>query len=550
LSAASRRVASIALAAALLAPPAARAAEPFPASRPAGRAQAVLVLSGGGVPGSCLTPQLATARAEGAPLVLRRAERVLRLDAHVPGERTLAVPDGTVVRYTVDRAAGDRVDEADADRNGRPDAVDAVLRGLEDARALAARLELPFPGPADVLLAQLGGSGGYVVPPGPRGRALMVLDAAADGGAARLRAQALHQEAHRLVAASAVPGDWAEAFATFAELSVLGADDRKLSILSARLARLGEGLLSGDLALMAGNAAWFAFLQEAYGPTAVRLSVQELGATPGDGAGALDRALRRAVGVGLPAAFREFQVWSALVGRRDDGRHFPFAARVDGPRDAASAEGLPALSVQSDPAVASLGGATVRLVPGEASGGITVRFEGESGAVWESDLLVGFADGRKHLVPVPLDEDGRGEVTVPLAGTRELLLLVRNLSRSGEPPRRYTWSAHRERGYPYELLSLDVTLGVAGVRHVTWETSGERDLVGFDVVRVRQGTRETVRVNPVWIPSLGDPEAPAAYAFDDATADPAATYVYRVEAITATGLVSASDAILSRPPAP
>lgn len=548
-SAGVRRVAPLALAATLLVGAAPRAAEPFPTPRPAGRAQAALVLSGGAaVP--CLTPLLSSARGEGAALPVRRAERVLRLEAHVPGERTLALADGTVLRYTVDRAAIDRIDDGDADGDGRTDAVDAVVRGLEDARGLAARLELPYPGPADVLLAQLGGAGGYVVPVGPRGRALVVVDAGLEGGSARLRAQALHQEAHRMLGTSAVPADWAEAFATFAELTLLGPDERRMALVSARLGRLGEGLLGGDLALMAGNAAWFAFVQDAYGETAVRLTVQELAAAPSDGAGALDRALRRAAGVSLPAAFREFQVWSALVGRRDDGRHFSFAARVDGPRDAATAEGLPALSVQSDPPVAPLGAATVRVVPGETSGGVTVRFEGESGSDWEADLLLRFADGRQHLVPVSLDEDGRGEATLPLLGAREVLLLVRNLSHPGAPARRYTWSAHRERGYPFELLAFDVSLDDDGVRHVTWETIGERDLVGFDVVRVRAGTRESVRVNPVWIPSLGDPDAAASYAFDDASAEPTASYVYRIEAITALGLVSASDSVLSRPPAP
>jgi hypothetical protein len=123
---------------------------------------------------------------------------------------------------------------------------------------------------------------------------------------------------------------------------------------------------------------------------------------------------------------------------------------------------------------------------------------------------------------------------------------VRNLSRAAEPAHRYTWSAHRERGYPFELLGLDVTMDAQGVRHVTWETAGERDVVGFDVLRTRAGTTESVRINPVWIPSLGDPEATAAYSFDDPSTDADASYVYRIEAITSSGLVSTSEAFLSR----
>ena len=528
-----------------LAAQAATAADSFPSPRPVGRAQAALVLSGSAST-TCLNPLLAPARGEAAPPALRRAERVLRTDVHVAGERTLVAGDGTSIRYTVDRAAADRIDDLDADGDGRPDALQAVLRGLEDVHGLSARLDLPSYGPADVLLAQLSGTAGYVLPASARARTLLVLDASPEGGIPALRAQAIHQEAHRILGPSAPP-DWAEAFATWAELTLLGADDRRLTFLSARLARMGEGLPTGDLALMAGNAAWFAFVHDAYGSTAVRLTLQELAATPGDAAAALDRALRRAAGTGLSSAFREFQVWTALVGRRDDGRHFSFAAAIDGPRDAASADGLPALSVQSDPPVSPLGAATVRLAPGESSGGLSVRFEGEAGGTWEADLLVHFFDGRRHLVPLELDEDGGGETTLPLAGMDEVLLLVRNLARPGEPARRYTWSAYRERGYPFELQSFEVTQDRSGTRHVTWETAGERDLVGFDVVRVRVGGRESVRINPVWIPSLGAPEETAAYAFDDPGAEAGATYVYRIEGITSTGLVSPSESVLSKP---
>ena len=205
-----------------------------------------------------------------------------------------------------------------------------------------------------MLLAQLGGAGGYVLPAGPRGAACPGAGHRARGGSARLRAQALHQEAHRWL-----PAGLAGVGGGLRELRrAHGPRGRRAApgIAVGTLGRLSEGLLAPDLALAAGNAAWFAFVHDAYGPTAVRLTVQELAAGPGDGAGALDRALRRAAGVGLEPAFREFQVWSALVGRRDDGRHFSFAARIDGPRDSATAEGLPALSVQSDPPVAPLGG--------------------------------------------------------------------------------------------------------------------------------------------------------------------------------------------------
>jgi hypothetical protein len=71
--------------------------------------------------------------------------------------------------------------------------------------------------------------------------------------------------------------------------------------------------------------------------------------------------------------------------------------------------------------------------------------------------------------------------------------------------------------------------------------------VGFDVVRVRVGGRESVRINPVWIPSLARPEETAAYTFDDPYCGVDRGYVYRIEGITSTGLVSPSEACLSKP---
>jgi hypothetical protein len=182
---------------------------------------------------------------------------------------------------------------------------------------------------------------------------------------------------------------------------------------------------------MAGNAAWFAFVHDAYGPTAVRLTLQEIAAS---------RPIRRAPwtarsvappGSAWSAAFREFQVWSALVGAATTGRHFAFAGAIDGPRDAASAEGLPALSVQSDPPWPPWGPPRAPGA-GRDRGGLSVRFEGRRAGLWEADLLVHFVDGRRHLVPLALDEDGSGEITSP-GGIDDVLLLVRNLARQGSP---------------------------------------------------------------------------------------------------------------------
>ena len=99
---------------------------------------------------------------------------------------------------------------------------------------------------------------------------------------------------------------------------------------------------------------WLSFLSEFYGPTAVRATLQELG-RGGPVAIALDRGVRSLdSGDDLASAFREFHLWTILVGERDDEQHFSFAADIAAPGFASDAEGLPALSVQTDPAIAPL----------------------------------------------------------------------------------------------------------------------------------------------------------------------------------------------------
>ena len=57
----------------------------------------------------------------------------------------------------------------------------------------------------------------------------------------------------------------------------------------------------------------------------------------------------------------------------------------------------------------------------------------------------------------------------------------------------------------HELGSLQATAGekTSGVL-VSWETLSERRLVGFNVVRTRDDSDEVVRVNPIWVPAVGD----------------------------------------------
>jgi hypothetical protein len=126
---------------------------------------------------------------------------------------------------------------------------------------------------------------------------------------------------------------------------------------------------------------------------------------------------------------------------------------------------------------------------------------------------------------------------------KEVLLLARNLDRDDRRDRRYTWAVHAERGYPFELVSLQaVRSGDAGTL-VSWETASERGLVGYNVLRVPAEGGPPTRVTPVWIPAVGDSATQASYQFLDASAGAGAADSYRVEGITLEGLSSLSDAV-------
>jgi hypothetical protein len=522
-------------------------------ARPASRLVAVTTLSGGGALNvSCLTPVVQSVRSDPqkATVAARRSVAALSTDFVLAGERKAADLEGNVVRFTIDRASFDRIDPADDNANGRPDIVDAALSGLSRAqRLLVGQLELPNPGPVDVILGRLGaGVEGVAVPSSGRStRAQLWLDPGARGGAVGVRRAAEHQYAHAVAVLAGLDPAWGEAFASWVPLTLDGAaDERSTGAMARRFESAGAGLVATDLELASGNAAWFAFLKESYGPTAVKLAVEELGRGGSDQA-ALDRAMRRATGDSLDQALRDYQVWALLVGPRDDGRHFSFAPRLPAPEFASSVDSLPTLSVQADPEIGPMGSAAVLVRPGERAGGMTVRFEGDIAARWAADLLLVRADGGMQRVPIALDVDDAGEVTVPLQDVREAILLVRNLDPEERAARRYTWGAQWEAGYPVEIGGLAAEPSQTGGVVLAWDTGGERNLVGFNVLRSRSDAGPSIRVNPVWIPAVGEGTKPAAYSFLDTTAESGVAYRYRIEAVTPEGLTSRSEAVTLSP---
>ena len=509
------------------------------------RAQAVATLSAGGAhPIPCLSPLLQSLSQDPseATVAERRALLLLQNEPALAGERRFFGADGTVVRSAVDGPTGRVFPRGDEEA---PETVEAVLDGISDARKLLVeQIGLPAPPPLEVVLGHLGsGIDGYLFPQTRRdGRAMAVLDATRRDGAPAVRRSAAHQFAHAVAIAlgSGLSPAFGEALAAWTSLRLYGvADDRVASTLSERLDRLGTGLVVDEARLAAGNAAFFAFLDEAYGPTVVGLAFQELAAGE-EAPVALDRAMRRGAGATFAEAFRDYQLWCHFVGERSDGLHFSFADRLDAPAIPLRFEGLPALSILEAPPVGALGAASVLLRPDAADGGMIVRFEGDAEGRWEADLLIFDAERRARRVPIALAEDGAGETTVPLEAITEAVLLVRNLEPEGAP-RRFSWSASLDRAFPFEASTTEARPIPGGGVLVSWETLSERSLIGFSVLRRSEPAGRWVRINPLWIPPMGDGSTAVSYVFLDETAPEGASLLYRIEGVTSDGLSGFSD---------
>ncbi len=463
-----------------------------------------------------------------------------------PAQRVWQMADGTRVRFA---AAGLAAEDRDAD--GKPEIVEATLSGLEQARALLVdRLELNPPRSLEVVHGRLlhGSDGGFVAPR-VRGRTAIVLDASPGADYESVRRAAIHQYA-RVVAHSngrPIPVAWARALGVWANLEIDGTPEPAVTeAMSRRLASLAGGLFAAGSDSAAAYALWLEFIGENYGPAAVRLTIQEL-ATGTAVVDALDRAIRRSSSDDLVIAFREFHVWALLVGDRSDGRHFSFAENLASPEFASSNDGLPSLSVRVDPAIAPWGATQVQFRPRLRDGGFRIHFEGEFTARWQADLLMFGVDGSKRRVAFDLGPEGRTEATVPAGGLDEAVLLVRNVGSDDGAPRGYTYAAHHERGFPFELASIAAEPGEQGVA-IRWETVSEQSLVAFNVLRRREDAERTEVVNSVWIPALGELSDSTSYHYVDLSTQPGVAYVYSIQGITRDGLTARSEPTIVRAP--
>ena len=532
-------------------------AAPFPDPRPANRAEAVSMLCAGvSAAGPCVRsrlPEVVPDTRFGVPS--RRAVAMLMLGLDLPESSVFPGPDAVKIRYSTAEGRPDRIDPADGSRNGVPDVVEGVALGAWQARGLLQRqLELPRPSLNEVVLVELGDRlDGYIVPNGSQAFTLVLDATPADGPeGARRAAIRLYGYAAARGSAAALPARWAEAVGAWTAVSIDGAPDASAAAeMSARGRMLHTGLDTPDPILAAGNALFLAFLEEAHGLAAVRAAIEELGRSLPVPA-ALDLALRRSSREDLRTALREFHLWSVLVGERADRHHLRFAGHLEPPAFASAADGLPAIAIREAPPVAPLGASHMRFAFDEPQGGLQVRFEGDLLATWEADLLlVGEARGLRR-VPLYVSAEGRGEITVPIRGVREALLLVRNLDSADGESHRYSVTAFHEPSFPFELVVLDARRieESTGDVLVTWETASERSLVGFNVLRADVDSGREVVVNPVWIPAMGDRTDPATYRFLDRDVDPRRAYTYRIEGITTEGIPAASRSVPGPPPAP
>jgi hypothetical protein len=430
--------------------------------------------------------------------------------------------------------------------------VGAVFSNLR--KILVDDYGLTPPGPLTVVLDRIeSGAKGYLVQaePGSRDGAIIVLDHSAVTPLRSLARAAAHQYAHAgaLAQGTRLPVAWGEAFATWAGIRRTGTPTvGDLAVLGHRRDHLQEGLNSTNLELAAGNALWFLYLDESFGPESIRLTMEELGHTA-EARTALHKGVKRASGFTLDQTFRQFHVWTVLTGERSTGNHFRFGNRMDPVRFASGASSLPALSVHADPPVSPLGGAHVLLGADDKTpftvGGLVLRFEGEMSSSWNADALLIRQDGSKQLVPIDLQPDGRGQVTLPLYGMSEVILLARNLGHDSTLAEHYTWTAHRNAAYPFELTTLDLEAvhDPGGDILVVWETETEQRLVGFNILRTPRSGGPAIRVNPIRVPAVGDLSTPSSYQYLDTTAESGVTYVYRLEGVTLDGLTNRSRGV-------
>jgi hypothetical protein len=434
-------------------------------------------------------------------VVSSRSRRPWNLRAS-PTSQSWTFGDDLLVRLAASGSTAELTYLAD-DSPHAPPVVIAVEGAIREARRLLVEsLGLVAPTRVEFVIHGASGDGfeSHLAPSSSSSpHAVIFLNTVTTGGNAEVRGAAIRLYVLATLRASGFAGSpsWGESIARWTQATLDGQPDAAAAaLLGQRLARLDTGLFSPEPTVAAGNAIWLAYLHEAHGLPAVRMAIEELlrGVAPHE---ALDRAARRVTGEPLAVAFRDFHLWTIFTGQRASRHYFSFAHALPTPAFASSAEGLPALSVHTDPALAPWGATQVRLLPAGREGGLRVHFEGDFLAQWQADLLLTDTTGALRRVALPLSPSGRGQITVPQQGLVEAVLLIRNLGSEDGTARRYTYAAYRDRAYPVEwgssdalpVMGEDEALGVL----VSWETTSELDVIGFNVRSILSGCQASAR---------------------------------------------------------
>ncbi|MBW2459592.1 MAG: IPT/TIG domain-containing protein [Deltaproteobacteria bacterium] len=202
-----------------------------------------------------------------------------------------------------------------------------------------------------------------------------------------------------------------------------------------------------------GGALWVVFLEHLYGandPSWIRQiwegSVQDGWLNEPDYFDALDGQL--AEDGGLAEAVRVFAEYRYFVGADDDGHHLPDAWQWGGAevwRTASwTTSHLPLIDqgptdVDTRPRPNGCNYVVLN-VDGSTALPVRVSFGGSVGTPWHVAVLERGDDGATSSAPITIDDEGHGELSVPLDGLDELVLVVCQLGSDGYDPDDHQWT--------------------------------------------------------------------------------------------------------------
>jgi hypothetical protein len=489
--------------------------------------------------------------------------RLLEPPTLAAANRTLV--DGLSLEWDRSVTSRHALGSRDADRNGRPDLVDAAEADLEHALSrLTARLDWDGPSPTEplrVVLATSAWRDGSLTG-GPQRHLVLPRSL---GGQDRLRAIA-HQLAHAALeelAPTAPPG-WEEAAASFlAEAIIAEALDEELqpkSLLGFDLRGDGRAhprraLGSPQLGACRGDAAFFAYLD---GPLGIpegwlaetwaeldELLARESRRGPLDPAQseqlaleALDSVLGRS-GSDLATAVSSYLGWSLeteLLAGPQVSVDSELAAHPSG--DARSGLDLPPF-------------AQLRYaVETPVGGGLRIAFESDSRT--EAEVFALMSDGEVTRFPLGTGAWGDRRLRLPGGRLAAVVVLVSaplvpaDLSpwRGGEAAAEgdYRIVVEEDAGYPFVLDEIGVEARVGQTR-VDWVTSSEEDLVTWRVERARRLAGPWRRVNAAPMLASSQPDTPWSYSLVDRDVLPSTRYHYRLVGVTSSGLVERTSTV-------